>query len=1018
MRERDQWMQAVLARLDRVATNEDLSPVLEEAALTEARELTRTLTDELDSLPTRHLLGWLHWYRFQALPEGLDQQDLQDAVAMLIPCFLSGMSDLPVPLLPLLADQATQTAMHLLEMAQRSVDEELLSAATRLWDRILTATPDDHPDRAGRLSNLGNALRTRFERNGTRADIDGAIQAVQQAVQATPDGHPDRAMFLTNLGNALLTRFLHTGARADVDNAIQATQQAVQATPADHPDRARRLSNLGTALATRFERTGAQADLDDAIHAGQQAVQATPADHPDRAAIMSNLGTALLTRYGRTGAQADLDNAIHAGQQAVQATPDDHPNLATYLSNLGTALFARYELTGAQADLDDAIHAGQQAVQATPDDHLNLAGQLSNLGTALATRFVRNETHADIDSAIHSLQQAVQATPADHPHRAIYLSNLGNALRTRFERTGTAVDLDAASQMFNEAAGIEVAAASVRIDAGRAGASLMAETNPGRAASLLEAAVLLLPEVAPRFLDRGDQQYAIGRFAGLAANAAALALSDPAVPEPQRPARGLRLLEAARAVLLSQALSTRGDLSELQDHHPELALRFTELRGWLDRPPRVTGPDMGNLPGDETADALQHAIRDRRHAAAELAQLLARIRGLEGFATFGLPPSAEELEAQAQQGPVVVLNVSAYRSDAILLTSDSITSQPLPGLAQASVIEQISVFYQALDVVAASESPLARVRAQEEIRRVLGWLWDNAAGPVLHALGYRDQPADGEPWPRLWWVPGGLLALLPLHAAGHHTSPPDPAHRTVMDRVISSYTPTIGALAHARTPRPDTANRSLIVAMPTTPDLPRGAELAYVPAEAALLQARLPNPTALTEPAATCGTADEQLPTKSAVLEQLPGCAIAHFACHGYTDPADPSQSRLLLHDHRQDPLTVAALAPVVLDHAQLAYLSACSTARLTDPRLLDEAIHLTTAFQLAGFPHVIGTLWEINDAIAVEIASTFYAALTDPGGTLNPARAARALHQATRAQRNRQPANPYLWASHIHAGA
>ena len=108
---------------------------------------------------------------------------------------------------------------------------------------------------------------------------------------------------------------------------------------------------------------------------------------------------------------------------------------------------------------------------------------------------------------------------------------------------------------------MDVAAASERISAGRAAARLVAETDPGRAASLLEAAVLLLPEVAPRFLERGDQQYAIGRFAGLAAEAAAAALSDPAVPEPQRPARALRLLEAARGVLLSQALSTRGDLS-------------------------------------------------------------------------------------------------------------------------------------------------------------------------------------------------------------------------------------------------------------------------------------------------------------------------------------------------------------------------------------------------------------------------------------------------------------------------
>jgi CHAT domain-containing protein len=244
-----------------------------------------------------------------------------------------------------------------------------------------------------------------------------------------------------------------------------------------------------------------------------------------------------------------------------------------------------------------------------------------------------------------------------------------------------------------------------------------------------------------------------------------------------------------------------------------------------------------------------------------------------------------------------------------------------------------------------------------------------------------------------------------------------------MDRVVSSYTPTVGALAHARTQRPaatpGAAPQSLIVAMPTTPHLPAEARLAYVQAEANLLQRRLPNPTVLIEPPPAAATAnDGQLPTRAAVLQRLPDCAIAHFACHGSTDPADPSQNRLLLHDHRTSPLTVAALAPVVLEHAQLCYLSACSTARLTDDRLPDEAIHLATAFQLAGFPHVIGTLWEIDDAIAVEIADAFYTALAGPNGALDPSHAASAIHQAARALRDRFPAAPYLWASHIHAGA
>jgi CHAT domain-containing protein len=106
------------------------------------------------------------------------------------------------------------------------------------------------------------------------------------------------------------------------------------------------------------------------------------------------------------------------------------------------------------------------------------------------------------------------------------------------------------------------------------------------------------------------------------------------------------------------------------------------------------------------------------------------------------------------------------------------------------------------------------------------------------------------------------------------------------------------------------------------------------------------------------------------------------------------------------------------LDQARLAYLSACSTALTTDPGLLDEAIHLTSAFQLAGFPHVIGTLWAINDALALTIGEDFYTALAGRDSALDTDQAARALHDAIRSARDRYPAAPSLWAAHIHAGA
>ena len=149
----------------------------------------------------------------------------------------------------------------------------------------------------------------------------------------------------------------------------------------------------------------------------------------------------------------------------------------------------------------------------------------------------------------------------------------------------------------------------------------------------------------------------------------------------------------------------------------------------------------------------------------------------------------------------------------------------------------------------------------------------------------------------------------------------------------------------------------------------------------------------------------------------LGACAIAHFACHGHSHPSDPSQSLLLLHDHDTDPLTVASLAPIRLDHARLAYLSACRTAFSSATELLDEAIHLTAAFQLAGYPHVVGTLWEINDAIAVRVADAFYTTLTTSDNTIDTTGAAMALHHAVRSIRDQLPATPSLWAAYLHAG-
>jgi tetratricopeptide (TPR) repeat protein len=1247
----------VESRLDRLAREQDLGVVLEPEALVEAHRLAAILGSDVSDLEGHYLLGWLHAFRFQALPEGTGQRDREQAVAKFVPCFVfgAGAEDLPDELLPEVAQHALGFVRKIQKGMSTSPSPELLARVTDLLRRVaavippgesehaetlsdlavilkshfaasgepavldaaidaargavesaatghrnrsvmlsnlsgllmeryahtgtaadlddaietgrlaLQATAGSLVDRAGGLNNLGNALQARFTETGNLPDLDAAIEAFQEAsdlcvenhdkagilhnlgiawrnrydstgvpadlgnaiescraaVETASEEHPERSMFLSGLGSTSLTRFERTGEtsyldsaiiafrealemlppgqhrtrgirlsglgqallgryrlsgdRADLDAAIETDRAAVreiapqhpefnavlnnlavslwqrfecdghmddlneaisvgrtstQATTDGHVDRPARLSNVGLMLLTRFKHTGALSDLDAATEFAHNAVKAAPRSHSALAGMLSNLGIVLLQRYERNGDPRDLDEVILRYREALGITDVGSPDRPRYLANLCSALNTRFQRTGGSEDLDAAVAAGRDAASDIPSHHPERPRYLSSLGSVLTSRFEETGSAADLDDAVAACQAALDITPAEHPERADYLFLLGTALHSRYKRTHSRHDFDRALATHLEGSRAVDARPSIRIRAAQAAASLTGLTDADLTADLLAGAVRLLPEVADRRLSRSDQQHAMGQWSGLAGDAAALSLASHAGTPTDRAVRALQLLEAGRGVLHSQALDMRSDLAELRECHPDLAHRFEVIRDELDRPMEMTASPADPMGQLSTAVRAVDAEERRRGLVGQLQAALDRIRAQDGFANFARPPAVAELLAQAAFGPVVSFNVSRYRSDALLLTSDGIESLNLPDLTFDLVIDQVQTFHQALETVADPHvTPLARRDAQATLRTILEWLWDTAAEPVLRSLGFTSEPSPGQPWPRVWWAPGGLLSLLPLHAAGHHAEPlraglGNRERRTVMDRVVSSYTTTIRALHHARR-HPTSApsvSRSLIVAMPTTPGVQ--GRLDHVSEEAALLCGLLPKPTLLIEPdTAADGTTalePETRPTKARVLENLSDCGIVHFACHGAHDPADPSRSLLLLHDHEHDPLTVASLAEMRMESAQLAYLSACRTAFMGSAELIDEAIHLTSAFQLAGFPHVVGTLWEINDEVASHMAADFYAELgivrNRHGGLVIDA-AAHALHHTVRKARDRYPKNPYLWAAHLHAG-
>jgi tetratricopeptide (TPR) repeat protein len=864
---------------------------------------------------------------------------------------------------------------------------ESLHEAVRLYRRAVGASADDTgPGRDHSAAALINLCQVLIDLHDVTHEPDRpaeAVAAARRAIALSSGGTPRHTEAAGACARALGSQFERTGDERHLDEAISLLREVVHA----QPENASAHNNLAINLLRRYERTGDTVALDEAGRHSDRAVALTPPDHPDLAYRHSTFGSIMTGRYRRTRQRRVLDRAIDAYDAAVTAIPAGHPDRPSLLRNHANALVERFRASGDPADLDEAIGHLRSAIEKA-GSAVDRASYGNDLAIALRARFDHSGEPALLDEAVQLLTQAAEAAPEDDPAHARRLSNLAFALRRQAGFRADPAILTAAADAYRRAASVVASPVQDRIeDAWEWGRVLAAQGEWAAAASACELAVGLLPQAAAPRLVRRDQEHGLRGRAGLPSEAAACAL---AAGDPER---AVRLLEQGRGILIAQQLDPKADLPRLRAEHPALATGFDRLRS------RLAGAGGGDEPaGDWLAGAVL-AAEQRRTAEQEWRDLVARVRDLPGFTGFLATPPAPSLLEEAVPGPIVLINVSEFRSDALVLTPAGVLPVPLPDATPAAVAGQAARFRAALARTTAA-GPEER-EAQRTITAVLGWLWDAVTGPVLDRLAPDPVPGPGKP--RVWWSPTGLLAFLPLHAAGHHAERAAPRPPTVLDRVVSSYTPTVRALRHARAraAEPEPGGGTLLaVGMPETPG---AADLPYAEREVARLAPAL----TLTGPEATSARLRAELPRHGHV----------HFACHGVSDEAEPSAGRLLLHDHQANPLTVLEVSRLDLTGARLAYLSACHSSTGA-PDLSDEAINLASAFQLAGYPHVVGTLWQVNDRVAATLAAAVHAGLREPGGELSADHTPRSLHEAVLRCRDTYPDTPSLWSAHIHAGA
>lgn len=100
------------------------------------------------------------------------------------------------------------------------------------------------------------------------------------------------------------------------------------------------------------------------------------------------------------------------------------------------------------------------------------------------------------------------------------------------------------------------------------------------------------------------------------------------------------------------------------------------------------------------------------------------------------------------------------------------------------------------------------------------------------------------------------------------------------------------------------------------------------------------------------------------------------------------------------------------LPDARLAYISSCSTANSAGVGLADEAAHIVSAFQIAGFIHVIGTLNSAEDEACNEMAEHFYSRLSETDNV------AESYRYAMVQLMKHKPFQPLYWGPFVHFGA
>ncbi|TYB61755.1 hypothetical protein FXF51_27130 [Nonomuraea sp. PA05] len=413
-----------------------------------------------------------------------------------------------------------------------------------------------------------------------------------------------------------------------------------------------------------------------------------------------------------------LDDGDHDAaellREAISAAGDD-PDVLTYRLHLSASLLARFRRDGRGEALPEAIEQLRLAESACLIGEPLQAWVWAGLGRAHLEEYRLKRTASSLELGEKALRRALDRLsrlklPKDHPLNCDVLHDLAEARRERFTIQRRPEVADEARVLLMRAR----------------------DRDPSRFESIDESLARLLIVRYESFGDVHDLWTAAGHLQRLARDGA----------EP-----GARLRAAG---MWAECEVAAGRWSRAATAYDEAIAACTRTEG--------AERTLSALCGEAAAVELERGDAER---ALRLARAGLR-RSPGARMSAGAGPSAA-------RGPVVLINVSKRRTDALVLKAGRIDVLPLPGLP----LESVSAYAREL-LTATHRTDEAD---DEVIVETLSWLWHQVGAPVLGHLGWLDR---GRPRPRMWWSAAGPLSFLPLHAAGD-------GGWAMVDHVISSY---------------------------------------------------------------------------------------------------------------------------------------------------------------------------------------------------------------------------------------